>query len=87
MDIEGGEAAALRGARRLLRQVRPILLLELHKAQGAEAGGVFEELQQTGYEIRRLARHYPVVNSTAGLGRKAYLLGLPPGGFPVTEGA
>jgi hypothetical protein len=87
MDIEGGEAAALRGARRLMRQAKPILLLELHQAQAAEAGTVFDELQQMGYEIRRLARQYPVVNSTAGLGRKAYLLGLPPGEFPVTEGA
>jgi len=87
MDIEGGEAAALRGARRLLRQAKPILLLELHEAQKIEAGTVFDGLQQMGYEIRRLARQYPVVTSTAGLGRKAYLLGLPPGEFPVTEGA
>jgi len=87
MDIEGGEAAALRGARRLMRQAKPILLLELHEAQAAKAGTVFDELQQLGYEVRRLARQYPVVTSTAGLGRKAYLLGLPPGGFPVTEGA
>ena len=87
MDIEGGEAAALRGARRLLRQAKPILLLELHEAHQAEAGSVVDALQQIGYEIRRLARHYPVIASTAGLGRKAYLLGLPPGGFPVTERA
>jgi len=87
MDIEGGEAAALRGARRLMRQAKPILLLELHEAQAAEAGNVFDELRQMGYEVRRLARQYPVVTSTAGLGRKAYLLGLPPGGFPMTEGA
>jgi len=87
MDIEGGEAAALRGARRLLRQAKPILLLELHEAQAAEAGTVFDGLQQMGYEIRRLVRQYPVITSTAGLGRKAYLLGLPPGGFPVMEEA
>jgi FkbM family methyltransferase len=86
MDIEGGEAAALRGARRLLRQAKPVLLLELHEAQAAEAGTVFDELQQMGYEVRRLARQYPVVTSTAELGRKAYLLGLPSGEFPVTEG-
>jgi FkbM family methyltransferase len=30
MDIEGGEHAALRGARRLLRDVRPILFLATH---------------------------------------------------------
>jgi len=86
MDIEGGEAAALRGARRLMRQAKPILLLELHEAQSAESVTVFDELRQMGYEVRRLARQYPVVTSAAGLGRKAYLLGLPPGGFPVTEG-
>ncbi|HJX41527.1 MAG TPA: FkbM family methyltransferase [Anaerolineales bacterium] len=86
MDIEGGEAAALRGARRLMRQAKPVLLLELHEAQAAEAGTVFDELQQMGYEVRRLARQHPVVTSTAELGRKAYLLGLPSGEFPVTEG-
>jgi FkbM family methyltransferase len=86
MDIEGGEAAALRGARRLMRQAKPVLLLELHEAQAAEADTVFDELQQMGYEVRRLARRYPMVTSTAGLGRKAYLLGLPSGEFPVTEG-
>ena len=87
MDIEGGEAAALRGARRLMRQAKPILLLELHEAQSAESVTVFDELRQMGYEVRRLARQYPVVTSAAGLGRKAYLLGLPPGGFPMTEDA
>jgi hypothetical protein len=77
MDIEGGEAAALRGARRLLRQAKPVLLLELHEAQATEAGTVFDELQQMGYEVRRLARQYPVVTSRRA-GPQAYLLGLPP---------
>jgi hypothetical protein len=69
-----------------MRQAKPILLLELHEAQSAEAVTVFDELRQMGYEVRRLARRYPVVTSAAGLGRKAYLLGLPPGELPVTEG-
>lgn len=87
MDIEGGELAALRGMRRLLRQAGPIVLLELHDAQGANAKNVLDEFREAGYEVRRLAPRYPVIASTAGLGRKAYLFGLPPGGRPPMEGA
>jgi FkbM family methyltransferase len=54
MDIEGGEARALPGMRRLLRDARPIVLLEFHREVGWPAvqelkahGYVFEELDGT----------------------------------------
>lgn len=45
MDIEGGEAAALQGAKRLLTEVRPTLVCELH----GTADPVMELLESCGY--------------------------------------
>jgi FkbM family methyltransferase len=47
MDIEGAEAAALRGAGKLLAEVRPILLCELH----GTADAVMDVLDEHGYEV------------------------------------
>lgn len=44
MDIEGGEADALRGLERLLRRAAPDLLLEVHPVQLAELGTSQEAL-------------------------------------------
>lgn len=49
MDIEGGEVAALRGARRLLHsQTPPKLLIEIHEGCCAPVG---ELLAEAGYEV------------------------------------
>ncbi len=48
MDIEGGEQEALQGARRLLGQIRPMLLVELHGRKGLAA---YEQLEAEGYRI------------------------------------
>jgi len=45
LDIEGVEADALRGGTRLIREVRPILLVELHDTSGP----VSQVLQELGY--------------------------------------
>jgi len=60
MDVEGAEPQVLRGARRLLREDRPIVLSELHPTQLDRASGVtarefVEEVQQAGYRAHRLA--------------------------------
>jgi FkbM family methyltransferase len=75
IDIEGGEQNALRGMRRLLQQARPSLLLELHDAPAA--GGLVAELRQAGYQIHQIKPPYDPIPSMEGLGRKAYVLGLP----------
>lgn len=58
MDIEGREAAALRGASRLLRQSDPALLVELNPAAlrraGVEPAALLEELAALGFEPRRV---------------------------------
>ncbi len=52
LDIEGSETAALQGARRLLRERRPALLIEVH---GQAGRGAWEILQETGYRCRDIA--------------------------------
>jgi FkbM family methyltransferase len=49
IDVEGAEAFVLRGARRLLTERRPRLLIELHGAQ--ESRDVLELLFEHGYEV------------------------------------
>lgn len=52
MDIEGGELAAIRGARKVLRQHRPMLLLATHGAEVHRA--CVTELQALDYELSSL---------------------------------
>jgi len=53
MDIEGGEVAALEGAEKLLHDIRPLWLMELHWQPGAAALDCFEA---AGYEWRPIDR-------------------------------
>jgi FkbM family methyltransferase len=75
MDIEGGEVMALPGMRRLLREARPTLLLELHGPESARAA--WEELSAAGYRIHAMERGFEPVKSLEALDWKAYLVGLP----------
>lgn len=54
IDVEGQEAAVLRGGRRTLDQFSPILFLELHNEMVTSEGGdpnlALDELTQLGYE-------------------------------------
>lgn len=51
MDIEGAEAKAIPGMRRLLRDARPIILLEFHREVGWRA---VQELRTHGYVFEEL---------------------------------
>jgi FkbM family methyltransferase len=55
LDIEGGEAAALRGALALLREFRPIVMLELQQAslaaQGSSADEVLALLREESFDL------------------------------------
>lgn len=55
LDIEGAETAALRGAARVLREFRPVLLLEVSPRSLAAQGSSREELlallDESGYEL------------------------------------
>jgi FkbM family methyltransferase len=53
MDIEGAEGRALRGMRRLLREARPVVVLEFHREVGWPAIPV---LVEAGYSFATLDR-------------------------------
>jgi FkbM family methyltransferase len=75
MDIEGGEVLALPGMSRVLEQVKPVMMLELH---GPEAASVaWQILKKAGYRICQMQPTYPQVDSLDGLDWKAYLLAFP----------
>jgi FkbM family methyltransferase len=73
MDIEGGEVLAVQGMRRLLREARPVLLIELHGPQAARA--VWEAAQEASYRLCRMQPGFPPVNSLDELDWKAYVVG------------
>jgi len=75
IDIEGGEVAALRGMRRLLHQVRPLVLLETHTQACTEAA--WQLLTQAGYRLCWMRKGYPALNRQAALPRRAYLVAFP----------
>jgi FkbM family methyltransferase len=75
LDIEGGEVLALPGMRRILRETRPVLLMELHGPESALA--TWQELEQAGYQVMMMKAGYPVVPSQDALDWKAYVIGLP----------
>jgi FkbM family methyltransferase len=59
IDVEGGEVDVLRGARRTLREYRPILLIELHGTNAEVA----EELERLGYRAGVLSSSLTITES------------------------
>jgi FkbM family methyltransferase len=59
MDVEGAEPQVIKGAERLLREDRPIILSELHpvqleRASGVAAGDYLDRLRTLGYRAQDL---------------------------------
>ena len=75
LDIEGGEGMALAGMPRVLTEVRPVFLIELHGEQAARQ--VWEKLSASGYSLHRMRSGYPRINSLQELDWKAYVVALP----------
>jgi FkbM family methyltransferase len=57
MDVEGAEADVLAGAPQLLEKIRPVWIIELHGAGGAQAVSL---LRQAGYRVAALDAAGPV---------------------------
>jgi len=72
IDIEGGEVLALPGMRGVLGEFHPIIFLELHGPEAAEAA--WQELVEAGYRICHMRQGYPEVTSVDRLGWKAYIV-------------
>jgi len=75
MDIEGGEVLAIKGMQRILEELRPLLLVELHGHEAAHA--VWENLARQGYTVHRMQPGFPQVTSVGQLDWKAYIVGRP----------
>lgn len=72
MDIEGGEVLALPGMARLLTEMRPIMIMELHGPESSRVA--WETLSSAGYRICWLKDDFPVIPSLEAMGWKAYIL-------------
>ena len=77
IDIEGGEVMALPGMRRVLREAKPILMLELHGPESERVA--WQELTQLGYSLRPMEDDGRVITSLQELGWKAYVIAIPGG--------
>lgn len=71
MDIEGGEVLALPGMRRLLREARPLLFIELHGPESAQVA--WQELSAAGYRLFRMDSGAPIPSHDQ-LDWKAYVI-------------
>ena len=77
MDIEGGEVLAIPGMQRVLRELRPVVLLELHGPESAQIA--WESFSQAGYKLLNMASGYPEISGLAALPWKAYIVAKPAG--------
>ena len=75
MDIEGGEVLALKGMPRLLEEIRPLILLELHGPEAASTA--WRTLTAARYSLHRMEGGYPRAPSLADLDWKAYIIARP----------
>ncbi len=73
MDIEGSEADALAGATRLLSEIRPVWVLELHGQAGEDS---IKSLRKAGYEITHIGKWAEVAAELLGGGSK-HVVALP----------
>ena len=85
MDIEGAEGSAVLGAKRVLAEHRPVLLIELHSPEQDVAVAV--ALGRLGYTLSRVSPPVPpITNLTVGWphqnGVWGQILALPPQGGP-----
>ena len=81
IDIEGGEVLAFPGMRRVLREKRPVIFLEIHGPEAARVA--WEELVNAGYRICSMQPGYPNLTSWAELDWKAYIVALPLPADPI----
>ena len=77
MDIEGGEVMALPGMRRVLAEIRPLLLMELHGPESSRAA--WDALTTAGYGIYWMQKGYQIVPSLEAMGWKSYIIARPKG--------
>jgi FkbM family methyltransferase len=75
IDIEGGEILALPGMKRLLKETRPLIFLELHGEQAAHA--TWKIFTEAEYTLFRMESGYPIIPSLEALQWKEYVIAEP----------
>ncbi len=78
VDLEGGEGDALRGMKQILRDLRPILVIEIHGE--AAADDVWNQLTSAGYTLQDLEHGSRPVVKRVDLRPKMYILAKAKGG-------
>lgn len=81
VDVEGGESDVLAGAQKLLHEVRPGWILELHGPEAAASA--FEALRASNYRVHRAEPRLREVESPVALDWKAYIVAVPAEGPPL----
>jgi FkbM family methyltransferase len=75
LDIEGGEGMALAGMKRLLKEARPLLLIELHGEEAARQ--VWDCLKAASYTLQPMRKGAAAIRSLSELDWKAYVIAIP----------
>ena len=79
LDLEGGEGGALLGMRRLLREERPTLMVELHDRSAQD---VIDLLVEAGYVSYAMRDGYPQVGRETEPEKFKHIVALPSGTLP-----
>ncbi len=75
LDIEGGGGKAISGMARVLADVRPVVLAELHGAEERDA--VVGALRAHRYDLREMRRGLPKWTDAMNKGWKSHVAGIP----------
>ena len=75
MDIEGGEVLAIKGMQRTLKEVKPVILVEIHSHQALEC--LWRDFRDADYQLFRIEKEISVIENPADLGEKTYALAKP----------
>jgi FkbM family methyltransferase len=75
MDIEGGGVKALAGMSRVLREIRPICLFELHGLEEGEAA--LSALHRSRHRVHRMDEQYTRILNCSELQWKEYIVAFP----------
>lgn len=75
IDIEGGEVLALKGMQRLLKEAKPILLIELHGHEAANAACAL--LREVNYNQYFMRAGYQGISAPEDLSKKSYIVARP----------
>lgn len=75
VDVEGGETMVVSGMQRIFREIRPVLLMEIHGPEAARA--VWVAFEAADYEM--VSMHHPArpIDNPQALKWKSYVVGRP----------